>query len=601
VIYNEDTMRSLTISLPKNFVTALLACIYALGFIITPYWSLPAAVGTKIILLVLTTSLGVLWVTWAGESLQVRLDRWGSISFAVLLIGMFALNFKCLNSGIPWKGDEEFHIVITKALATQFPNGGVLTIWASLGLILYTAWKKARWAIPVGAVLCGGMTLISLQWNPIQGTDLLRYPFINYWFLTLPPRIATLFTNPYHEILYRIVPLLSAILLAWFFQRSLTGSKTPLNWLWGFAVATMPLVFYYSSILYLEMPAVVLMTAVCLKIKSLLTEDFDQIRHNPAWYALVFIGFVKETAAAFLMCFILCRIIASWLRGRAFKSLKQVLPAEMKLFYCILFPLMFYILLRSTLTTTRSFQPSLTELWNISVQTIAQSFVEQFSIFLLFFAGGCILLFRKQEYAAAGFFLSTIVAIPLFFAADNWLYAGYSRFNLFLLPAILTGSGVLIQQIKKPLGTVIVFAVIAINLVISPIYTDGSKQPAWGNYLVDTSEHYYPYPAALSWLKGIYHHPRILFAGLDYPYFFNYYFDKLNWQPDYVIDLPENPPGGGVDISGVLARAERGNFDAVIYQVSGKDIPKTQQAGHFRLKKVIQNQAHILMIYYRVD
>jgi len=43
---------------------------------------------------------------------------------------------------------------------------------------------------------------------------------------------------------------------------------------------------------------------VCLNIRSLLRDDYQMIRQNPAWYALILIGFIKETTLPFLICFI---------------------------------------------------------------------------------------------------------------------------------------------------------------------------------------------------------------------------------------------------------------------------------------------------------
>jgi len=115
---------------------------------------------------------------------------------------------------------------------------------------------------------------------------------------------------------------------------------------------------------------------------------------------------------------------------------------------------------------------------------------------LVLFCGGCIYLFWKKEYFSAGFFISIFIMYPAFFAVDTLAYTGYSRFNLFIIPAVLAGSIPLIKRIlenRSLIATMTACAILAINLWTSPVLADGTKKPMWGNALIDTSEHYYPY------------------------------------------------------------------------------------------------------------
>ena len=60
--------------------------------------------------------------------------------------------------------------------------------------------------------------------------------------------------------------------------------------LWALSVASVPMVYCYFSVLYLELPAAILMLVVCLRIVSPLADDGGNIRRNPAWYALILGG-----------------------------------------------------------------------------------------------------------------------------------------------------------------------------------------------------------------------------------------------------------------------------------------------------------------------
>ena len=99
------------------------------------------------------------------------------------------------------------------------------------------------------------------------------------------------------------------------------------------------------------------------------------------------------------------------------------------------------------------------------------------------------------------------------------------------------------------------------NLLTSPVYLDGTKVPYWGNYFIDTSEHYYPYQDAFIWLIGNYKNERILFTGLDFQYSFQFYWNKLDWHPRREGIQTENSDNETIALSGILNKAEKENFD----------------------------------------
>jgi hypothetical protein len=206
----------------------------------------------------------------------------------------------------------------------------------------------------------------------------------------------------------------------------------------------------------------------------------------------------------------------------------------------------------------------------------------------------------KKEYSTVSFLLLTFFVSPLFHAVDNINFAGYSRFNLFMVPALLAGSNVLIKMMsehQKIIGVTLAFLAVSVSLSISPIFPDGAKKPLWGNYLQDISEHYYPYSEALSWLKETYGDERILFAGLNYPYYFSFYFYQLDWHPEYKVLDYSDANNEDAALSRILASAEVDNFNIVLYHVLGKDIPQPQETSHFQQEKIIRNNAHLLVVY----
>ena len=313
-------MTSKLITIPKPVVIVVLASFYTLAFIITPYWRRAGSTPEMILILSLTLLIGAVWVILAGNDLPIRIapTRWGFL--LVLLLVSLLLNLKPLTSVIPWRGDEDYHIQNTLALASQISTKWLLAFWVVFFLLLYSAWRRTRWMIP--ADLCILLGIIFFIWlaNPFAGikdTVLFRYPYLNYWFFALLPKLALIWQgSPYYEVLFRIVPFIASVALVWICQMYFLQPEKPIDLLWGGAVATLPLLFYYSSILYLELPAIFLMTLVCMNIQSLLQEDFQKIRQNPSWYALILIGFIKETTTLFLLCFVLWRFIAVLRKSR---------------------------------------------------------------------------------------------------------------------------------------------------------------------------------------------------------------------------------------------------------------------------------------------
>ncbi len=604
-----------SVSLPRGFTIASLASVYILGFVITPYWNMHASAAGRIFYCVLTIGIGLIWLYLSTNSLQIEFSSKDIWFFLVLFVGMIVLNYRALNSVIPFRGDETIHIERTIELAGRIPSVAALVIAALFLALLVAGLKKQRWLVLTGIVIIIGTIFFFLKSNSFEDLEktpvfFLRYPFINYWLYALLPKLASVIGSPYHEVLYRVVPFLSMIGTAWVVQKRSEISSPAGNIAWGMAVATIPLIFYYSSILYIEPPAVFLMTIVCLDISSLLHKDNQEILQVPGWYALILIGFIKETTTPFLLCFIAVRWIVqlqTWSKRRveekSGKSLATLFAGEVGIVFSILAPVALYLYFRSTLTNTRSFVPQISNLFNPQIYYFTiTSMWEQLGPFLVFFLGGCILLIRKREFASVLGYLSLILVILAFYAMDDYkVYIGYSRFNLFILPPVLAISARFIgwaAKQKQYIGNTLILAALAGNIVLSPVYLDGTKKPYWGNQLTDTSEHYYPYQDALIWLKKNYPEKRMLFTGLDFHYPFQFYWNKLDWKPKRAGIPSEDVSDEQLAIANVLRDAESGHYDIVVYRVLDENLVLPQETGEFRTQ-VIKNSAHRLIIFYK--
>src|SRR5690349_14923567 len=133
-----------TLSLPRTFVIALLASIYVLAFIVSPYWLIPEPLAGKFLLLILTISLGVIWAYFSAGSLEIRFDTRSGLAFIILLAGLIILNYRAITSAIPWRGDEEYHIrpvLDAVGLIAKVSRRWLLITLGIFILFLYTAWK----------------------------------------------------------------------------------------------------------------------------------------------------------------------------------------------------------------------------------------------------------------------------------------------------------------------------------------------------------------------------------------------------------------------------------------------------------------------------
>lgn len=607
-------------TIPKSAIIAGLISVFFLSYIIIPYWDLPGNLKIDLIIREITLVLGILWGVLAAEKVNLGLSKSNIKYFLFSLLIILSFNLLPLISVIPWRGDEDLHIQRTLYILSSLPQY-VMPIGALIWvLVIYLSWHKPKWAIFVGAMLLFFMVTSSPQFNEIEYvSNLARYPYISYWFFAFVISIVKpLLGNPFHEVLFRIIPFLSVVALAWTYQRVLPGKQRFSNFVWGIAIALIPSVYYYTSILYLEMPIVLLMTIVCLRIEKLLTLDFSDLKQDPGWYALILVGFLKETTLPFMFCFILIRTAIKFgakaihARSKILKSdslpdevLKPGLKSiqeEVIVYFLLLLPVVYYLLFRLRFNE-REYQLTLANLVDPSVYpVIFRALFEQFGAWIVLFIAGCVVLTLKKKFSSLLFYCFLFFGYILFFTLDQKIYVGYSRFYLFLLPPLLAGASMLIKYViekRKQFNYVLVALVVISSLLLSPVQRDGTKVPYWGNYFFDTSEHYYPVDEALKYLKENDPEGAVLFAGLYFRYFDAFYYFKYNWWPDISEKLLSDihNQDDQLNLSAALSKAEADGFDNVLFFVLQNDVPQVPVNSRYKQKMVFSNLSHILVLY----
>ncbi len=580
----------------KYFVFVFLFSVFILAYVFTPYWMLPTTDYKKSALLIFSICTGVLWSFWGSNQPEIHVKNCSYTALILLTVFIGIINLKTMTSAIPWKGDEDFHIFTVQLLIPIIRKRFPLLVL--LLLFIYSGWRKSKWAVVIGCILLSSIILFN-WFSDFYYPPILRYPYISRYFQVVLPLIFQPFGGDYYEFSYRIIPFVSSVAISWLVVNA-TALNTLSKLLIGLSVATIPVGYYYSSILYLEMPAAVLMLIVCLDIDKLLNDNFDIIGRNLSWYALIIIGFIKETAIIFIFVFIACRLINQiilFFRNNKRTDLNSILKNEIKIVYTVALPLIFYMYYRMAYSGYRSFSPDFSNLFTLEAYTAyARSFAEQFSLFTVLFIGGCIVYIYEKKYGYVSFLIFSILATMSFHIVDNIVYAGYSRFSLFLMPQILAGAVNCINyliKLEKIRILFIVLPLLTVNLLLSPVNYDGTKKPFWGNYLCDTSEHYYPYPDVLNWLKKKHYSDIIIFSGMDYPYYLKFYFNKINWFPEYCkIDAKELAA-----FQKISEQASAEKKFVVVFHESGNNSSFLKEQDMFLFEKRFVNQAHAISVY----
>ena len=594
----------MTLGLPRSFMFACLFSVFSLSYLITPYWAVFQE-WEKVIALIGTTGLGLAWATLSSNRVALRIQRLNPLPYLLILIILGLLNYRPLFSVIPWRGDEDYHIWVTLSLWKSFRPalavlGAVFFAW-----FLFGAWRENKWSYFPSLLLLLAVPLVGLSFIDLSEKKyfevIFRYPFLIKYINAIPLYIASALGSVFHEAVFRVIPFISIIILACYCNQKLSTDHRLIGLLFGISVGTIPLIFYYSSILYIEMPAVLLMTISCLGIEDLLKKR--EITDCPAWYALIVVGFIKETTIPFLISFVLLRLIFRTLSllplGISFSDIVD----EAKVIFCTLLPTSLFVAYRSQFDVWRKYSSDFSQLIDPEVYiTLTRSFWDQFGPFIFLFFGGCLVLAYRRHYRALLFLVIAFGADLMFHVIDDagYIWIGYSRFNLFLAPIVIAGAYYLLRFLSdnRPRWTgYLLVVVIAVNVILSPVNIDGTKKPLWGNYLSDTSEHYYPYGKAISWMKDQHPSDNIMFAGMDYVYYFEFYFQKFEWFPTFDKKFVKRGEGAKEGLERILDEAGQEGYPVVLYHVLGVDMPEPADLHGFVLEKTFKNDAHTLMLY----
>ncbi len=528
------------------------AC-FALAFLILPYWlyfgGKQLAPPLQFLWFAAMVAAGWLWAkaseSLTGDSRPLPPLTWRKAALAAA--ALLYISWPALFQVLPSRGDESQHILrlwqwllFIRRLLQSWAGRLALGCFAA-ALVL----TRKKWRIAAAATLGCAMGLwacavivaassVDMNWLP-------RYPGLQMWWQATALAYAPIKSWIAQEALYRVTPFLAVLALALYVMRGpLAPCPAPLQLGAALAITTAPAVRYYSTLLYLDLPLAAAMTIVCFEIEELAARSrTGKIPGSAGWYALLLAGFLKETALIFLVMAFLF-----FARGRRRFTTAWAVGAPLALF-----------LLSAGMQRGYSFRlANLTTLSNYKI--LAGALWEQYGWLLLLAAIGIVLLARQRRILLIAFGLAVGAAYTLFYLGDNavvlqqgvWRpkYLGHARFLLAWLPALAVCSVHALRLLPKQIAWACAGIIVAGNLWVYPASTIAAPNSHWGDYVYDTSDHFYPYDTAFE--RGRAEFPqarRVIVIGADFYYPYVFYQRKWNWPAE--IDSLVLPTGYSED------------------------------------------------------
>lgn len=573
---------------------------FALAYLITPYYTIVQQPAMQLVFSTVTLAIGVAWAILSSSAITISaplLPR-QALWLLPLFAGFLLLNFNALHEVLPWRSDEAHHVLINSQFVRNMNWywAWVILLVMLIGFYLFFTRLQLFQIILATSLLASIVVFIAVYTPVNQHQIFLRYPFISRYFQLSIPLIMKSFDITVGEAGFRLFSVILFLFVAWFSTYPLR-KNTALRLFATIAIATLPMVLFFASTYFLEFMAVLLMAVVAVFAGKLLKDDFAKLKQHPAWIALLFIGFMKETTIFFLLIFLGTRFLFKvpdifTRKAIYFKKLKD----EIIIGILTVTPWVVYIFYRKTFASTRSFSPDFDVLLQPKIYlTILRELSLQTGFFLLLFIGGIILLFRNKQAVVATFYLSVALGYSFIHAIDfHGLFAGYARFNLFILPVFLSSGVFLIRHIKPVAAFTALGVTFALNIVLLPLNPDGTKPVGWGR-----SGYEYPdYQAAYKWIVANKPYDKVAYiqrkSGNPYPY--QFYYNLLQWFPQDTtcLQLPQNQ----MQFDEEFARLTQQKYQIIFYTPNIKEPAIYESPDNQFERKIFENQESRIAIYY---
>ncbi|MEO1170617.1 MAG: hypothetical protein AAFX94_00990 [Myxococcota bacterium] len=468
------------------------AGVFAIHFLLLPYWSLRFALPLGLTLISLTFIVFTTAVADAEVGSPVELD---SRPTAIFLLAALALNGAALYAGIPFRGDTSHHLSTMMQLSR---SGGPIAIGVAAFVIIGRFYRRdpgRRWLMVAGA---SALLVGLIQWGLKPGAFeyIERYPVayhLGHLAISFSPLAQPATGLLYQEVLHRL-PALLAFSLSAAACVHLSGSR-PGGWILGATMLTLPVVHYYSTLVYIEPFMVLCATIVIVRFETDFRRFMESGTLGLGVLALACLSLLKETAIIFVCAALAAATVELLRRRRSFNALRLLKWSALVVLPCLTF-----LIFRDPegrpmdLQTDRLFRGDL--LW-----ALALSWGQQLGP--LSIAGGVAWCFAlgRRHWGLAAFTGVAAVGFSALQLVDGD-YVGHSRFSLPLVPLLVGPLIVMLKEARDRITGPVLAAVVVYNVLSSPVSVlTGAREPGWGDVLTPTSEFDTPYRELFRWLK----------------------------------------------------------------------------------------------------
>ncbi|MDD5439403.1 MAG: hypothetical protein PHS37_04375 [Candidatus Omnitrophica bacterium] len=529
---------SLKIKREHMFIVCL--TVYYFTFIFVDIPSLITGLAVKIIILYAIAGIGIVWASMAASAVEGGFKfRYPAYLF-VLFAALFTVNFRPITYSIAYRGDEDYSIsaVIDSSKYLYNLSGhlhtligspsGIALCLCAVGIfaVLYAVFRKKISAgetiISIYLIAVSFMLIRIVTYNAIEQFHTLTrgvtnaaisYPYLQKW-------LTRCFTagGEYYESLYRALPFIAVVFLSWFLfytVRRMTRSGY-FSALLSLALVTVPVIYYYTSLFYQDMLAMLLITLCIFDVDQLVHGDYKSLTKRPSWISFILLPFMKDTTVVFSCLIIAARIVTRFGRKNVvWADEAKVIGAAVSI-YVLFMTLKLTFMPEQGVQDLGFFQyagrPG-------SYLIVIKSLFNQLGVMLPFAFIGLVLIFREDR-AKALFLSSMILAYILFYmVCKGPLYIGYARWYLSIVPVFIFLTVRLAEYTaRRALRWLLVCSLAVSNLVFLPIHFDGIRVPNWGSLATDTSEYSYPVRDAFKLVSGYERVPSLLFFGGYYHY-----------------------------------------------------------------------------------
>ena len=517
--------------------------LFLTAVVVSPYWTiqtLPA--GSSAMALGISVVVGVVWSLCFGRAIAFRGGAAPGFAWAIVpAVAVLLLVLPSLSAPLSWRGDEDTHLArlwVLKDALYQIPlNWCIPVLLASMFVALWNpgglARAYVRWIVVVGTLALLGAAMWRVNADGVLDDGLRRYPFLLVWgqaalSWSVQGWGRAVSSGPEAVRLLPLLSLLAMVLWWWsLFNDAAKGAakgaaegdsrlgivrRTVLV----AALASVPTLLFYAALGYLELPLILLMIVACCTGDRLLTGHLRGEPVGPAWIALGVIPFLKETALVFVvavMCAAGLFAVLDGLRGHARPG--ELLRRYLRLGVMVLAPLAVYLYFRGQGPSVQyDYAFDVTNFAELKLYAVfVRALWEQFGVLLVIAGYGLWCAVRSRPRLAL-FCVTVLIGYFLFFCGNASRrvrvdgsvlagYLGYSRFMLYLLPPLLALAWAgMSHLLDRRRGWVLAIAVLwlAGNVWMSPLRLDGSRVKGWGDYVIDTQDHQYPYDALYGWL-----------------------------------------------------------------------------------------------------